>query len=134
MLSFRDGEVCYRDSGEGESAFLGHSFAEGDDTLKVFVPRLVTDLATNPGLWKITSDEDQDFGTVHPVAVHRRAKPMNTDHTLASELDHTLYLKLPKPMRQGCTYTVAIPKESGSDTYRDSFLLYQSPSPRDVEE
>ena len=32
MLHFRDGEVHYRDDGTGPSAFLGHSFAEGDDT------------------------------------------------------------------------------------------------------
>ena len=36
MLHFRDGEVRYRDNGTGSSAYLGHSFAEGDDTLKVF--------------------------------------------------------------------------------------------------
>ena len=36
MLHFRDGEVHYRDDGTGPSAYLGHSFAEGDDTLLVF--------------------------------------------------------------------------------------------------
>lgn len=130
MLTFRDGEVRYRDSGEGASAFLGHTFVEGDDTLKVFGTRLVTDLATNPNLWKITSNEDSDFGTVHPVAIHRKAKPMNTDHTLTSELDHTLFIKLPKPMRQGCTYTIAIPDEIGSDIDQDSvkFDVFSSQS------
>lgn len=28
MLHLRDGEVHYRDSGEGPSAYLGHSFSE----------------------------------------------------------------------------------------------------------
>ena len=36
MVHFRDGEVRYRDSGTGPSAYLGHTFVEGDDTLKVF--------------------------------------------------------------------------------------------------
>ena len=35
MVHFRDGEVRYRDDGTGPSAYLGHSFAEGDDTLLV---------------------------------------------------------------------------------------------------
>ena len=32
MLHVRDGEVHYRDSGTGPSAYLGHSFSPGDDT------------------------------------------------------------------------------------------------------
>ena len=40
MVHFRDGEVHYRDNGTGPSAYLGHSFAEGDDTLLVFGERL----------------------------------------------------------------------------------------------
>jgi hypothetical protein len=40
MLHFRDGEVHYRDKGTGQSAYLGHSFAEGDDTLVVFGEKL----------------------------------------------------------------------------------------------
>ena len=39
-VHFRDGEVRYRDSGTGESAYLGHPFVEGDDTLVVFGRRL----------------------------------------------------------------------------------------------
>ncbi|MDE6379782.1 MAG: glycosyl hydrolase family 5, partial [Muribaculaceae bacterium] len=115
MLTFRDGEVRYRDNGTGPSAYLGHSFAEGDDTLKVFGTRLVTERAVNPALWRVTSTDDKEFGSVNPVAVFRKAKPMNTDHTLTSELDHTLFLKLPKSMRQGCSYTVSIPEGIGSD-------------------
>ena len=33
MVHFRDGEVRYRDNGTGKSAYLGHTFVEGDDTL-----------------------------------------------------------------------------------------------------
>ena len=40
MVHFRDGEVHYRDDGTGSSAYLGHSFAEGDDTLLLFGERL----------------------------------------------------------------------------------------------
>ena len=115
MVHCRDGEVHYRDDGTGPSAYLGHSFAEGDDTLLVFGERLKTDRAQQSALWKISSNDDKSFGTVRPQHVWRKSKPMNFDHTLTSELDHWLFLQLPKAMKQGCTYTVTIPKGIGID-------------------
>ena len=111
VVRFQDGDIRYRDDGTGKSAFLGHSFAEGDDTLLVFLPRLNPE-ATG---WTVTSADDPAFGTVQ-VTPSRKSKPMYTDNTLTSECEHWLFLSLPKPMRQGCTYTVNIPAESGSDT------------------
>ena len=115
MVHVRDGEVHYRDDGTGPSAYLGHSFAEGDDTLLVFGERLKTDRAQQAALWKISSADDKAFGAVRPKHVWRKSKPMNFDHTLTSELDHWLFLELPKPMKQGCTYTVSLPKDIGAD-------------------
>ena len=94
MLHFRDGEVHYRDNGTGPSAYLGHSFAEGDDTLLVFGERLKAAQAQNAGLWKISSPDDKTFATAQPLAVWRKSKPMNTDNTLTSELDHWLFLQM----------------------------------------
>ena len=116
MLHFRDGEVRYRDDGTGPSAFLGHSFAEGDDTLLVFLPRLDAAAASRATAWTVSSRDDAAFGNCSPTDVWRKSKPMNTDHTLTSELDHWLFLKLPRPMKQGCSYSVSIPSELGSDT------------------
>ena len=115
MVHFRDGEVHYRDSGEGPSAYLGHSFSEGDDTLVVFGERLKTEEAQKTALWQISSADDKGLAAVQPLNVWRKSKPMNTDHTLTSENDHWLFLQLPQPMRQGCTYTVAIPQGIGAD-------------------
>ena len=115
MVHFRDGEVHYRDDGTGPSAYLGHSFAEGDDTLLVFGERLKTDRAQQAALWRISSSDDKAFGVVRPQHIWRKSKPMNFDHTLTAELDHWLFLQLPKPMKQGCTYTVTIPKGIGTD-------------------
>ena len=120
MIHFRDGEVHYRDSGTGKSAYLGHSFAEGDDTLVVFGTRLNVELASHPELWTVTSSDDSSWGDLHPQAVYRKSKPMNTDHTLSSELDHWLYLRLSRPLKQGCTYRVAIPDGIGSDKQEGS--------------
>ena len=115
MVHFRDGEVHYRDNGSGPSAYLGHSFAEGDDTLLVFGERLKAAEAQEAGLWQVSSDDDKAFGRLQPLNVWRKSKPMNTDHTLTSENDHWLFLELPQPMKQGCTYTVSIPKGIGAD-------------------
>ena len=114
MVHFRDGEVHYRDDGTGPSAYLGHSFAEGDDTLLVFGERLKAD-AQKAALWQISSPDDKSFATTQPLNVWRKSKPMNTDHTLTSELDHWLFLQLPQPMKQGCTYQVNIPQGIGAD-------------------
>ena len=115
MIQFRDGEVHYRDNGTGKSAYLGHSFEEGDDTLFVFGERLNTEDAQKVEMWTITSKDDKSFSKQHPMAVWRKSKPMNVDHTLTSELDHWLFLKLPKSMQQGCTYQVTIPSSLNAD-------------------
>ena len=59
MVHFRDGEVHYRDDATGPSAYLGHSFAEGDDTLLVFAPRLNPEAAVKAGDWIISSRDDK---------------------------------------------------------------------------
>ena len=114
-VHFRDGEVRYRDSGEGASAYLGHTFVEGDDTLVVFGCRLDPAAAADADAWTVSSKDDKSFGSRAAAAAWRKSKPMNTDHTLTSELDHWIFLKLPKSMKQGCTYTVSIPAGVGSD-------------------
>lgn len=115
MVHFRDGEVRYRDDGTGPSAYLGHTFVEGDDTLTVFGKRLDPKAAGKASSWTITSTDDKSFGKQTAAAAWRKSKPMNTDHTLTSELDHWIFLKLPQSMKQGCTYTVTIPKGVNAD-------------------
>jgi hypothetical protein len=130
MVHFRDGEVHYRDSGTGQSAYLGHSFAEGDDTLFVFGQRLNTSAAQKASAWIVSSADDKSFASKSPQAVWRKSKPMQTDHRLVSELDHWLFLKLPQPMRQGHTYTVNIPNDLGCDQTSASirFDVWNTPS------
>ena len=115
MVHFRDGEVRYRDDATGPSAYLGHTFVEGDDTLFVFGQRLDPEVAGNAENWIISSKDDKGFGSCSAVAAWRKSKPMNTDNTLTSELDHWIFLQLPKAMKQGATYTVSIPEAIGSD-------------------
>ena len=130
MVHFRDGEIHYRDDGTGRSAYLGHYFVEGDDTLLTFGQRLLTDKAQQASAWRISSTDDHSYGRQRPVAVWRKSKPMNTSHDLKSELDHWLFLQMPKPMTQGHTYTMSIPKGIGSDQTTTSvrFDVWNTPS------
>ena len=115
MVHFRDGEVHYRINGTGPSAYPGHSFSQGDDTLLVFGERVKVAEIQKAAGWLIRSKDDKTFAAAQPLAVWRKSKPMNTDNTLTSELDHWIFLQLPKSLRQGCTYTVTIPTGVGSD-------------------
>ncbi len=130
MVHFRDGEVHYRDNATGPSAYLGHTFVEGDDTLLVFGQRLLTDKVQQASLWKVRSADDKAFGSIQPLKVWRKSKPMNFDHTLVAELDHWIFLELPKPMKQGKTYEVEIPSSIGSDkgTASVKFDVWNTPS------
>ena len=79
--------------------------------------------AQNAALWQISSPDDKSFVSTQPLKVWRKSKPMNTDHTLTSECDHWLFLQLPQPMKQGCTYEVSIPKGIGADQEKVSVIF-----------
>jgi endoglucanase len=118
MLYFKDGEVQYRDNGQGPSAFTGHDYAPGDDELVSFGPPLDPQRASAPASWRIVSAEDDRYAApgLAPVAVHRKAKVNNADHQWNYRLDHWIFLRLPHPMRPGAHYTLQIDAATGSDT------------------
>ena len=129
VVEFQDGEVSYRDDGTGPSAFLGHTFVEGDDTLRTFFPRLDVKSAALPSSWQIVSADDTFYRDARtPEAVYRKSKPMHTDHRLVSELDHWLFLRLPEPMKEGCTYTVTLPEGSDAPKADITFDIWNARS------
>lgn len=131
IVHLRDGEVHYRDNGTGPSAYRGHDFVAGDDTLVVFGKPLDGKTAALLNNWKIVSNDDKSYAVgLAPLAVHRKAKPMNTDNTLASMNDHWVYLRLPKSMKQGCTYTVELDNSLQSEGKKGDvkFDIYNSMS------
>jgi len=73
IVHFRDGEVRYRDDATGPSAYLGHTFVEGDDTLFVFGQRLDPKAAGKAKDWIITSEDDRSFGRQKAVAAWRKS-------------------------------------------------------------
>lgn len=116
LVIFRDGEVFYRDDATGSSAYRGHDFAEGDDTLKVYGNELNTKIAAFNNSWKITSSDDLNYGLegVNPTLVHRKSKINNTEAKFNYKLDHWIFLKLPSSLKNGVTYTLKI--ESGVES------------------
>lgn len=131
MLHFRDGEVRYRDDGTGRSAFLGHYSVPEDDWMVPFGEELNVKAAALAESWTVVSSDDAFYSEgVHPKAVSRKSKPLNTTIEFESKLDHWLFLELPSPMKQGCSYSVRIAPETGSDTSEGSVLfdVFSSPS------
>jgi hypothetical protein len=110
MVTIKDGQVVYRDDGTGPSAFQGHDFAEGDDRLFAFGHPLDVVEARKCDNWRIVSEEDEAYqgDGLAPQAVHRKSKPNNADFNWNYKLDHWLFLKLPRPLKQGCRYTLKV--------------------------
>jgi len=76
-----------------------------------------------PQAYRIASADDPAFAAaVVPVAVHRKSKPTDQDMTGGGKaVRHVVYLKLPAPLKDGATYTVAfraINTRQESATYR----------------
>jgi len=125
MLYFRDGDVNFT-----EGATSGCGLAVQCASANNFVPygaALNTFNAAVAGSWKITSSDDANFGQgVIPTNVYRKSKlccmaqmgwnnlnPGDFNYDWAYE--HTLFLKLPKSMVAGKSYTIAIPSTINSD-------------------
>ncbi len=130
MVHFRDGEVRYRDDGTGPSAYGGHSFAEGDDTLVAFGEELDVTAAADPASWQLAVAGTGEW--VEPVAVHRKAKVLNADHAWNYKLDHWIFLRLPRPLEEGQRYTLRLTDEIRSDRSSLSFTYDWNTSPSEA--
>lgn len=117
MLYFKDGDVLFRDNGEGPSARTGHDYAPGDDQIVSFGEPLDTTEIHLPHGWKVTSADDARFGEkgLAPTAVHRKSKVNATNEAFQHRLDHWLFLRLPQPMKPGASYVVHVPAKAKSD-------------------
>jgi hypothetical protein len=117
LVVFRDGEVFYRDNATGPSAYRGHDFAAGDDTLIAYGNELNSAIAGQIASWSLSSSGDKNYGSLgkSPIAVHRKSKIWNTDAAFNFKLDHWIFLKLPVSLKEGQTYTLKIASETETD-------------------
>ena len=129
MLYFRDGDVTF-----DERAIQGWPLYEtnGDlsrniNKLNTYGTALNTAIVATANNWKITSTDDSNFGTqgIIPSNVYRKSKlgcmaqmawsTAVNDYTYDWAYEHTLFLKLPKSLEAGKSYTVHIPANMNSD-------------------
>ncbi|MDF1548566.1 MAG: glycoside hydrolase family 9 protein [Bacteroidales bacterium] len=123
VIFFKDGEVFYRDNGFGTSAYTGHDYAPGDDSLAIYGKELDTKIATLLSSWTIYSNNDSFYGQSgkKPLAIYRKSKTNNTDHKWDYKLDHWIFIKLPTSLKQGANYTIKIAGETNADRTEAEF-------------
>ncbi len=70
---------------------------------------LDTSVVEEAGAYIIKSTDDKSYASpAVPVAVYRKSKPNSPLANGSMAICHKIYLKLPKPMKEGATYTVQL--------------------------
>lgn len=117
-VSFLEGEVRFKDDGVGPAAF-GGAESRQDNWVEAYGPLDVV-AAAKPETWRIVAAEDPAYGAKgkHPVAVARKSKISGMaerawddaarDYHYEAPLGHTLYLKLPAPLKEKQRYRLEI--------------------------
>lgn len=118
MVRFQDGTVVYKDDGKGPGAFQGHESGRHDKVI-LFAPELNLTLAKRPATFSIRSTEDDRYRSAAAPAVVWRKSKVNGAPNVWPEpphtMDHTLFLKVVKPLKPGTSYTLSFQKGLGSD-------------------
>ncbi len=143
MVHFKDGEVIYREDVSRPDAYIGHEseavysrypdMPRHIDTLLVYGAPLEVNLAADASLWRVKSQDDPSFTEGSAVQAWRKSKPFgvtNAKDGLRSKPDHWIFLKMPQPMRQGCSYVVEFPEGLGADvtSAQICYDIWNSPS------
>lgn len=126
MITLMDGQILYKDDGQGKHAFMGHEHNDGD-TVQRFDPPLDVMQAIAIGNWRIQSSTDPTYNRpLQPTHVFRMTKVNGTtwkwpepDYTL----EHTIFLRLPHPLNQGGEYTLSIDPAVQADRQSVAFTF-----------
>lgn len=125
MVHWIDGEVEWKDTGTGPTAFKG--LASAGEVIHNFPPPLDTTAAVNVDNYKLVSTGDAQYATpTRPLAAYRKTKVSGTDRGWPNcnvTLEHTIFLKLPKKLRQGGKYTLSIASAVNSDRNSQEFTF-----------
>ena len=126
FITFRDGEIHFRDDAKGESAYFSMNVAS-ENSLITFGEPLNIDVATLPANWKICSDDDPAFGKngISPKACYRKSivngmgqfefNDEKRDYRYETPMDHIIYLSLPQSLKANCKYTIKIDPKTNAD-------------------
>ena len=121
-----DGEVEWKDTGTGPTAFHGGCDSAGE-VIHKFNPPLDTAAAVKAGNYTLSSAGDRNYQAgSNPTAAFRKSKVSGTDRDWPNcncTIEHTIYLALPKKMQQGAKYTLKIAGGVNSDTAAKDFTF-----------
>jgi len=118
-VTFIEGEVKFKDDGEGPSALGSHGSAPNDNWVVRHGP-LDTVAAADPGNWRIASAEDPAYDGKGraPAQVFRKAKingmaqlqwdDAARDWHYETTLEHAIWLKLPSSLQPGKRYRLTV--------------------------
>ncbi len=125
MVTWRDGEVEYKDTGTGPTAFKGLDSA--GEVIHKHDPPLDTAAAVNPANYTLTSAADPGYAAgASPAAAFRKTKVSGTDRgwpNCSCTLEHTIFLRLPRKLQQGARYALAIAPAVRSDAASQEFTF-----------
>jgi hypothetical protein len=139
MVYFTDGQVNFVDDGKGKTAFTSDHETNNNSVVR-FGNDLDVVNAVATKNWTITSGDDPNYGSagLNPVACYRKSKlngmaEMNwsgNDFKYDYTMEHTIYLKLPKSMVQGKTYTIQVNPVTNADVQSSTiqFDIFNNPS------
>jgi len=137
---FKDGEVTFVDNGRGSSAFLNLAHDTANEVLTSYGVALNTANAEATLSWKLIGVTDTAYGSagLAPVNCYRKSKLngmyegnwSGSDYVYSHTMEHHLYLKLPKSLVQGKTYTLQISANTNTDSASRTFTydIYTSVS------
>ena len=124
MISWQDGIIEYKEDGTGPGAYMGHETGGGDEVRR-FDPGLDTVKASDPASFSLVSADDPAYLSPRkPVNAYRKTKVNGTTREYpepAFTLEHSIFLKLPARLRQGCHYKLIIDPAVNSDAASADF-------------
>lgn len=125
LVYFVDGEVTFDENVTGPVAFTNDNPGPGKNKAVWYGSRLNTSEAANTANWNIVSADDASYGSkgLSPLACYRKSKLngmaelawVGKDYNYECTLEHSIYLKLPRSLKQGKTYTVRINESTHAD-------------------
>jgi endoglucanase len=126
QVHWLDGEVEYKDTGTGRSAFLGGTWS-AEDVVHRYEPDLDTAAAVRLDSYTVSSTDDANYAKpAQPVAAYRKSKVNGTNNKEPATdytLEHTVYLKMPRKLKQGGHYTLTMAAATKTDTASQAFTF-----------
>ena len=141
LVTFKDGDIIFRDDAKGPSAYLTMNDATENSTVLYGNPLHIGQAMTTAN-WKIRSTDDSSFGSTgrSPSRCYRKSKingmgqnNWNTsinDYNYDTPMLHHIYLVMPEPLKENCSYTLDIDAKTETDktTASITFDIFNSRS------